>query len=153
MLEPVVHLACASVHFGSRSPSFASLTRPKIRVLDYSALFAPLVRFKILWILSLTTELETLRVSGLRVSGFALTLPKIRVLKSDAREKRGFPSQGHWARRCLARRARPISLPRNDEERKHEMICHPEAQNPERNNSRVCSGSYPPRKSHKTPSR
>ena len=59
-------------------------------------------------------------------------------LKSDAREKRGFPSQGHWARLCLARlhpparvkrhyafrlrvrlqpllaSTRPIPLPRND---------------------------------------
>ena len=30
------------------------------------------------------------------------------VLKSDAREKRCFPEQGHWARHCLARRVRPI---------------------------------------------
>ena len=46
--------------------------------------------------------------------GLSGLLRRFAVLKSDAREKRGFPSQGHWARRCLARRARPIPLPRND---------------------------------------
>ena len=60
-----------SVVFARMGTCFASC--PPESALDYSALFAPLVRFKILWILSLTTELETLRVSG-----FALTLPKIR---------------------------------------------------------------------------
>ena len=44
-------------------------------VLDYSALCAPVIRSKILRIFSLISELEMLRVSG-----FALTLPKIRVL-------------------------------------------------------------------------
>ena len=51
-------------------------------------------------------------------------LRRFTVLKSDAREKRGFPSQGHWARLCLARRARPIPLPRNDE--KIMRHCEPE---------------------------
>ena len=64
---------------------------------------------------------------------------------------------------ALPRTACPSdSAPRNDGERKHEMrrhcepeergrgnqkkqqmICHPEALNQERRNSRVCSGSYP----------
>ena len=34
----------------------------------------------------------------LRVSGFALTLRKIRLLDFEASEKRGFPSLGHWVR-------------------------------------------------------
>ena len=44
-------------------------------VLDYSALCAPAIRSKILRIFSLISELEMLRLSG-----FALTLPKIRLL-------------------------------------------------------------------------
>ena len=34
------------------------------------------------------------------------------VLKSDAREKRGFPSQGYWARLCLARLHPPARVKR-----------------------------------------
>ena len=53
--------------------AFTSFSPAKIRFLDYSALCAPVIRSKILRIFSLISELEMLRVSG-----FALTLPKIR---------------------------------------------------------------------------
>ena len=53
--------------------AFTSFSPAKIRFLDYSALCAPAIRSKILRIFSLISELEMLRVSG-----FALTLPKIR---------------------------------------------------------------------------
>ena len=56
------------------SPQLAKKRR-QIRFLDYSALCAPVIRSKILRIFSLISELEMLRVSGV-----ALTLPKIRVL-------------------------------------------------------------------------